>query len=216
MTLPVGVAARRDSSASATAPPPQLLPRLHGGRDRVCQSPCSPSPSSSARAGLCLSLSRPFPALGLAPGPSLAHCLRTQGHPVHPGGGTREPPTATSLQQLRLQVPGPALGQINTSAHGRHPGKAGRGSDRVGGPGGDTAPRVFCLGPHWGCPHVQGRPHPASPRVLGSWSPSRMDLLAEGLALSCPNPRKGLCGPPSPTGWDQLCSRAHDRAVCLK
>lgn len=174
-------------TTSSLCPPPlwPLLPRAPWATGRVCQPLCSPS--SCPGAGLCLSLSRPFPALGLAPGPSLAHCLRTRSHPVHPGGGTREPPTPISLQRLGLQVPDPALGRINVSAHKRS--QQGCEGQQEGGRGrrGHTSWAVRLRRPER-CPHVQGCPLPTSPRVLGELEPTQNGSFSRGPPSLPPKP----------------------------
>lgn len=107
-------------------------------------------------------------------------------------GETREPPTPISSQWLGLQVPDPALDQINTSTHKRHPAQTlGRRAVR-GGLG--AAPGGRRRGPASGARCRRCHRDPGDP---GSPSPSR------GLCWqSCP---RTLPGRPGFSQQESLC-----------
>lgn len=152
----------------------------HPGKDSLC------SPSSSPRGGSVFIFKSSFSCPGSStwplPGPIVSgpRAIRSS------WGRTREPPTPISSHRLGLQVPDPALGQINRSAHKRHPGtdlRAARGSSRAEAGRGPT-PRAFCSG----CPGAVR--HPTSPWVPGSQGPSR-----KVCRQSCPRTLPGWLKP---------------------
>lgn len=149
----------------------------HPGKDSLC------SPSSSPRGGSVFIFKSSFSCPGSStwplPGPIVSgpRAIRSS------WGRTREPPTPISSHRLGLQVPDPALGQINRSAHKRHPGtdlRAARGSSEGGsGAGHDsqslllrTPPGPSATPPARGCPGAGAHPErcrQSCPRTLPGW-----------------------------------------------
>ena len=142
---------------------------LHGAPGEGQSRPPLCSPSSSPRGGSVFIFKSSFSCPGSStwplPGPIVSgpRAIRSS------WGRTREPPTPISSHRLGLQVPDPALGQINTSAHKRHPGTdltAVRGSSKGGrGAGHDSQsillrmpPGPSATPPALGCPGARVHP----------------------------------------------------------
>lgn len=132
---------------------------------------CLCSPSSSPQLGLCLNC--PFPVLRPAPGPSLRPLSQDPGPSGPSWGRTREPPAISSNFK--------SLGQINTTTHKRHPGKAiqqcGAGAGRKGA-GKSHCSRTFCVRCQRGHPWVPGF-------LLAEAGPRMPACTAEALREGC-------------------------------